>query len=416
MRKGWLTSGVVFLSLISLFNDASSELLYPVLPIYLTTIGFTGLWIGIVEGIAEAAAGLSKGWFGKWSDVRGERLPFVRFGYAISSLAKPLIVLFPNVFWVLFMRVSDRFGKGIRTGARDAMLADQTLPEHRGKVFGFHRSFDTIGAFVGPLIALWYMITHRGESLSTLFYVAFIPCAVTMLTLFLLKDNTTVKNPEAEKPSWKAIFSYWKEAPTSYRKVVGGFLLFALVNSSDLFLLMALRAVHAGMDNIYFGYQFSPDEISVLYYILFNLFYAAFSYPAGYFSDKYNPKSIFIIGLICFVITYSGFAWMMWIDPIILPTWFPIVLMVVYGLYAALSEGISKTWISNIVPKTEKASALGFFAGAGSIALLFASSTAGALWHFLAPWVVFAVTAVLVFVVIFYLIAFTQKPRKEDSA
>ncbi len=414
MRKSWLTSGVVLLSMVSLFNDASSELLYPVLPIYLGTVGLTGLWIGIIEGVAETAAGLSKGWFGKWSDARGERLPFIRFGYAIRSLAKPLIVFFPNAFWVLFMRASDRFGKGIRTAARDALLADQSDPQHRGKVFGFHRSFDTIGAFIGPLIALWYMITHRGESLATLFYVAFIPCTVTILTLFLLKDKSANKNPDAKPPSWKAMFSYWREAPASYRKVVGGFLLFALVNSSDLFLLMALRIVHTGMDNTYFGYSFSPEEISVIYYILFNFFYAAFSYPAGYFSDKYNPKSVFIIGLFCFVLTYAGFAWMMYIYPVKPPVFVPILLMIIYGVYAALNEGISRSWISNIVPDTQKASALGFFAGAGSIALLFASSTAGALWELVAPWTVFALTGVLVFVVIFYLVAFTKKPSRES--
>ena len=146
MQKHWLTRGVLIISLVSLFNDASSELLYPVLPIYLGTIGLTGLWIGIIEGVAEAAAGLSKGWFGKWSDMRGERLPFIRFGYFISSLAKPLIVLFPNVVWAMFMRASDRLGKGVRTGARDALLAHESDPKHRGKVFGFHRGFDTLAA------------------------------------------------------------------------------------------------------------------------------------------------------------------------------------------------------------------------------------------------------------------------------
>lgn len=414
MQKHWLTRGVLIISLVSLFNDASSELLYPVLPIYLGTIGLTGLWIGIIEGVAEAAAGLSKGWFGKWSDMRGERLPFIRFGYFISSLAKPLIVLFPSVIWAMFMRASDRLGKGVRTGARDALLAHESDPKHRGKVFGFHRGFDTLGAFIGPMIALWYMITHRGEPLTNLFYIALIPGIITMITLMFLKDKHAEKTHNTKLPSWKATFSYWKESNSTYRRVVGGFLLFAIVNSSDLFLLMALREVHTGLDNCYFGYCFSPEEMSVLYYILFNFFYAALSYPAGYFSDKYNPKPIFITGLCCFIVTYTGFAWMMWVTPEKPPVWFPIVLMAIYGMYAALNDGISKAWISVIVPNSEKASALGFFAGAGSIALLFASSTAGALWELVAPWSVFAVTAVLVFIVIFYLGAFTQKPRNEE--
>lgn len=414
MQKHWLTRGVLIISLVSLFNDASSELLYPVLPIYLGTIGFAGLWIGIIEGVAEAAAGLTKGWFGKWSDMRGERLPFIRFGYFLSSLAKPLIVVFPNVFWAMFMRASDRLGKGVRTGARDALLAHESDPKHRGKVFGFHRGFDTLGAFIGPMIALWYMITHRGESLTNLFYIALIPGVITMITLMFLKDKHAEKKTATKLPSWKATFSYWKESNSTFRRVVGGFLLFAIVNSSDLFLLMALRAVHTGMENIYFGYQFSPEEMSILYYILFNFFYAAFSYPAGYFSDKYNAKTIFITGLCCFIVTYAGFAWMMWMTPAKPPVYLPVLLMTVYGIYAALNDGISKAWISNIVPKNEKASALGFFGGAGSIALLVASSSAGALWELVAPWTVFAVTAVLVFVVIFYLGIFTEKPRHEE--
>jgi MFS family permease len=415
MQKHWLTRGVLVISLVSLFNDASSELLYPVLPIYLGTIGMTGLWIGIIEGVAEATAGLSKGWFGKWSDMRGERLPFIRFGYLLSSLAKPLIVLFPNVAWALFMRASDRLGKGVRTGARDALLAHESDPKHRGKVFGFHRGFDTVGAFIGPIIALWYMITHRGEPLTNLFYIALIPGVITMIVLMFLKDKHAEKKPAAKLPSWKAIFSYWKESNPNFRKTVGGFLLFAFVNSSDLFLLMALRAVHTGLDNTYFGYSFSPEEMSILYYILFNFFYAALSYPAGYFSDKFNPKSIFITGLICFITTYSGFAWMMFIAPEKPPVYLPILLMGLYGMYAALNDGISRAWISNIVPKNEKASALGFFGGAGSIALMFACAGAGALWEFVAPWSVFAVTAVLVFIVIFYLGIFTKKPRNEED-
>lgn len=414
MQKRWLTGGVVILSLVSLFNDASSELLYPVLPIYLGTIGFGALWIGIIEGIAEAAAGLSKGWFGKWSDMRGERLPFIRFGYLLSSLAKPLIVVFPNVFWAIFMRSSDRLGKGVRTGARDALLSHESDPQHRGKVFGFHRSFDTIGAFVGPSIALWYMLSHRGEPITNMFYIALIPGALTMLTLMLLKDKHAAKTGAKQLPSWKATFNYWKESGSAYKKVVGGFLLFALINSSDLFLLMALREIHTGMENVYFGYRFTPEEMTVLYYILFNLFYAALSFPAGYLSDKYNPKTIFIIGLCFYIITYLGFAWWMWLAPIKPPIYFMVALMALYGVYAALNEGISKAWISVLVPKNEKASALGFFSGAGSIALLFASTIAGALWAFAGPWTVFAATACLVFVVIFYLGMFTEKPIHKE--
>src|ERR1051326_1331948 len=139
------------LGLVSLFNDISSEMLYPIMPIYLKSIGFTALWIGILEGIAEAVVGLSKGYFGKLSDEKGKRLPFIQLGYFLSAISKSMLALFANVFWVLFARSGDKFGKGIRTSARDAMLSDEAEHNHKGQIYGLHRSMDTIGAAIGPL-------------------------------------------------------------------------------------------------------------------------------------------------------------------------------------------------------------------------------------------------------------------------
>lgn len=236
MQKKWLTKTVFIISLVSLLNDAASELLYPVLPIYLAGIGFGAMWIGVIEGIAEAAAGLSKGWFGKWSDMRGERLPFIRFGYILSSLAKPLIVLFPNIFWAVFMRSTDRLGKGVRTGARDAMLSLNSPSEHRGKVFGFHRAMDTIGAFIGPSLALWWIMTHRGTNIKEIFYLALIPAALSLLVLLFLKEKKTPPNGHGT-PGLKNMFSYWSEGSKEFRKTISGLLLFGLCNSSTCFFL-----------------------------------------------------------------------------------------------------------------------------------------------------------------------------------
>ncbi len=413
MPKHWLTRSIFLLSVVSLFNDAASELLYPVLPVYLAGIGFSGLWIGIIEGIAEGVAGLSKGWFGKLSDLRGERLPFIRFGYLLSALAKPLIVLFPNILWALFMRSSDRLGKGIRTGARDALLTHESHAKNRGKVFGFHRSMDTLGAFIGPSIALWWLMSHRGENIDSLFYIALVPGILTLIALYFLKDSHASPKAIKKLPSYKLAFSYWKESNSSFRKVVGGFLLFALFNSSDLFLLMAIREIHDGQMHTYFGLTFTANEMMVLYYILFNFVYAVLAFPAGYLSDKLNPKTIFLVGLMFFVFTYAGFAYMLFGETQ-KPGLIPVLLMISYGTYAALNEGISKAWISVIVPQDQKASAFGFFAGAGSIAVLFANIFGGVLWSFISPWSLFALSAVLTFVVIFYLAMFTQKPEKNE--
>ena len=153
----YISRTVWILSLVSLFTDTASEMLYPIMPIYLKTIGFSIVLIGILEGVAEATAGLSKGYFGKLSDISGRRVPFVQIGYAFSAISKPMMAIFTFPIWIFFARTIDRFGKGIRTGARDAILSDEATPQTKGKIFGFHRSMDTLGAVIGPALALIYL-------------------------------------------------------------------------------------------------------------------------------------------------------------------------------------------------------------------------------------------------------------------
>ena len=145
MKRKIITKTVLILSLVSLFTDIASEMLYPIMPIFLRSIGFSVLLIGILEGVAEATAGLSKGYFGKLSDTKGKRLPFVQWGYFLSAISKPMMAMFVYPLWIFFARTTDRFGKGIRTGARDAILSDESSKENKAKVFGFHRSLDTAG-------------------------------------------------------------------------------------------------------------------------------------------------------------------------------------------------------------------------------------------------------------------------------
>ena len=153
----YITRTIWILSLISLFTDMASEMLYPIMPIYLKSIGFSIVLIGILEGVAEATAGLSKGYFGKLSDASGKRVPFVQVGYALSTISKPMMAMFIYPLWIFFARTIDRLGKGIRTGARDALLSDEAPAEVKAKVFGFHRSMDTLGAAIGPSLALLYL-------------------------------------------------------------------------------------------------------------------------------------------------------------------------------------------------------------------------------------------------------------------
>ena len=254
----FITKTVWTLSLVSLFTDTASEMLYPIMPIYLKTIGFSIILIGILEGLAEATAGLSKGYFGKLSDNTGKRIPFVQMGYMLSSFSKPMMAIFAYPVWIFFARTIDRIGKGIRTGARDAILSDEATPETKGKIFGFHRSMDTFGAVLGPSLALVYLYFYP-QDYKTLFYIAIVPGLFAVITSFLLKDKSIPIVKEYKRTTFFSFLNYWKESPTEYRKLLIGLLAFALFNSSDVFLL--LKAKQAGLS----------DSMVIGAYIFYNL-------------------------------------------------------------------------------------------------------------------------------------------------
>ena len=191
-----------------MFTDTASEMLYPVLPIYLKTIGFSVILIGILEGVAEATAGLSKGYFGKLSDNSGRRAPFVQLGYALSTISKPMMAVLAYPLWIFFARTIDRLGKGIRTGARDAILSDEATPATKGKVFGFHRSMDTFGAVIGPSLALLYLYYYPQEY-KTLFYIAFIPGLVAIAVSFFLKDKKVTTTRENAATPFFSFLKYY---------------------------------------------------------------------------------------------------------------------------------------------------------------------------------------------------------------
>lgn len=365
------------LSLVSLFNDISSEMLYPIMPIYLSSIGFSALWIGILEGVAEAVVGLSKGYFGKLSDEKGKRLPFIQIGYFLSALSKPMFAILTYPMWILFARTSDKLGKGIRTGARDAMLSDEASRENKGKVFGFHRAMDTVGAAIGPLLALAYLHYNPGEY-KLLFFIAFAPAMVSvLLTLFIREKKKFPSTPmgiTTAKGNFFSYFSYWKKSSVEYRSVTIGLLLFALFNSSDVFLL--LMAKNAGIS----------DQNIILVYVFYNLVYALAAFPLGHLGDKIGMRKTFILGLACFCVAYAGMAFVQ-------NTAMLLAIFSVYGIYIASTEGISKAWIAKIAPQNETATAIGFHASAQSIALMIASSMAGLIWVLTSPQVTFLVSA-----------------------
>jgi len=235
-----ITRAVLLLSVVSLFTDVASEMLYPIMPMYLTSIGFSVALIGLLEGIAEATAGLSKGYFGNLSDSIGKRKIFVQLGYSLSAISKPMMAVFTFPLWIFGARTLDRLGKGIRTGARDAMLSAETTPEFKGRVFGFHRAFDTIGAALGPLAALIFLIFYPAQY-RTLFLLAFIPGVIAIAITFLVKEDRKIQNTKMSalvaRPGFFSFLKYWKIAPREFRLLVVGLLFFTLMNSSDVLLL-----------------------------------------------------------------------------------------------------------------------------------------------------------------------------------
>ena len=372
-RFAYLTRAVWLLSLISLFTDLASEMLYPVMPLYLQSIGFSVVFIGLLEGVAEAVAGLSKGYFGQWSDRLGRRVPFVQWGYGLSALSKPMLAVLATPAWVLLARTVDRLGKGLRTGARDALLSDETIPANKGKVFGFHRSMDTLGAVLGPTAALLWLAVHPGQ-FRPLFLWAFVPGVLAVAITLLLRERPAAPSPRPVRPFW-ASFGYWRVAPPAYRRVVGALLVFALFNSSDAFLLLLAR--QRGMS----------DTAVIGLYILYNAVYVLSAWPLGHLADRIGPRRLLVAGLLVFAVVYGGVA-------LAHSGGAFAALFALYGLYAASTEGVAKAWVSNLCAKSDTGAAMGTFGGLGSLAALVASLSAGALWQLAGPSWTFGVSVV----------------------
>lgn len=380
-----ITRAVWVLSIVSLLTDISSEMLYPVMPVYLRHIGFSVVLIGLLEGFAEAAAGLSKGYFGKLSDHTGKRLPFVQAGYFFSAISKPMMVAFTYPWWVFSARTLDRLGKGIRTGARDAILSDESSPETKGKVFGFHRSMDTLGAVIGPALALLFLYWYPGNY-KLLFLIAFLPGLLGVLATFLVHPKHRRVQIQTQTPfSFFSFLRYWKESPPAYRHLLFGLLGFALINSSDVFLLLMMKN------------QGLSDTAVIGTYVFYNLIYALTAFPAGIIADKFGLKRTLIAGIFIFALVYFGMAFNT------SPMGF-YALFFLYGVYAACTEGISKALISNIADKKDTATAIGTFTALGSLMTLLASSLAGALWYEFGAQALFLFSGIGALIVIIYFV------------
>jgi MFS family permease len=384
-----ITRTIWILSLVSLCTDVASEMLYPVMPVYLKSIGFSVVLIGVLEGFAEAIAGLSKGYFGKMSDNTGRRIPFVRWGYGLSALSKPMMALLTYPLWIFLARSADRIGKGIRTGARDAMLSDEATPETKGRVFGFHRGMDTLGAVIGPTAALLFLYFRPGHY-KTLFYLAFLPGILAIILTYMVRDKHAVPKENRLKTRFRDFFQYWQNGPPQYRKLVGGLLVFTLFNSSDVFLLLKVK--EAGLS----------DTATIGVYIFYNVVYALAAYPAGIIADRLGLKRVFVTGMLLFALVYLGMALNMQ------PGFF-FALFALYGIYAAATEGVTKAWITNITDRRDSGAAIGTYTGFQSICTMLASALAGFIWYRFGAAATFLITAIMTFAVFVYFIVAVKK-------
>jgi len=372
--QGIITRSILLVSLVSFFNDIGSEMLYPIMPVFLSSIGFSVVLIGLLEGFAEATAGLSKGYFGNLSDKTGRRVPFVRFGYMLSALSKPMMAAFAYVWWIFIARTTDRLGKGIRTSARDALLSDETIPENKGRVFGFHRAFDTLGAAIGPILALLYLHFYPGEY-RLLFIIAFLPGLAAVFLTFFLHEKKKTPSEKVSLPGFFSFLAYRHKATRPYKLLLAGLLAFTLFNSSDAFLLLGLK--NSGMS----------DTSMIGYYIFYNLVYALAAYPVGILADRLGLHRTLVAGFVVFSVVYlgMGFAAGMWQFG---------TLFLLYGIYASATEGVSKALITNISRKEDTATALGLYNALASIFTMLASSMAGLIWYTMGPKAMFIFSGV----------------------
>jgi len=352
----WLTRNVRVLSAVSFLQDAASELLYPLLPIYLTAVlGAPASVVGAVEGAAEGAASLTKLAAGPLGD-RFARRPLIATGYGMAALGKVMVAAASAWPGVLAGRVFDRLGKGIRGAPRDALLVVDIDEAARGRVFGFHRAMDTLGAVVGPLLGLagYELLDHQ---IAPLLWVAVVPAVLSVALVFLARE----KPRTMARPRRRVIFARVDELPRRFWRVTAVLVLFGVVNFPDALLLLRLNEI-----------GFSVVEV-ILAYVTYNAVYAVSSYPAGLLSDRIPRQAVFGIGLVFFAVGYAGLG----LTTNSVAAW---LLIGVYGLFTGCTDGVGKAWISSLVGLDVQASAQGVFQGASGFAVLAAGLWAGFLW------------------------------------
>ncbi len=397
-----LSKNVRSLGWVSLFNDIASEMIYPLLPLFLNTVLGAGVvFIGLIEGIAESISSFLKLFSGWFSDRFQKRKGLIFFGYFLASMIRPFIGLATSGYHVLFLRFFDRIGKGVRSSPRDALLSQSCGEAERGKAFGFQRAMDHAGAMVGPLIASFLMAVFT-KDLRIIFLLAFIPSLFCLWILWRgVTDVSPAKNSNGAKKEQSPVSSppklNWREWDRKFKYFLLIITLFTLGNSSDAFLL--LRAQDLGIHVV---------SIPILWFV-FHLSKTVLSIPGGVLSDRIGRKKVMVLAWIIYGLVYLGFAfasgpYQIWL------------LFIVYGFFYGLAEGTEKAWVSDLVEESRRGTAYGAYHFCIGIAALPASLLMGFLWKAIGVQWAFTFGALMALIAAFLTIVLMGSDQKEKKS
>ncbi len=362
-RPVWLSRNLFAISWVSLLQDAASEMLYPLMPIFLNSVlGAPAAIIGAIEGAAEGAMSLTKlasAWINRWVP----RKAMVAIGYGGAALGKFIIALAAAWPVVMIGRVVDRLGKGLRSAARDAILVQGVSGRDRGKVIGFHRTSDTLGAVIGPALALSLLSLFDGDLRSVL-WVAVIPAVLSTIAVFFIRDNdlANVRQPRIKVQNAQGQANQQVGLTKRLKALIWMLAIFSLANFPD-----ALILLHLSQEG------FSVVEVVGLY-LLFNIAYASMSFPFGLLSDRLKPQQVYALGLLCFSIAYVGFA-------ITQDQTISALLVIVYGGFAAANDVVGKSWVSRLAKDNQQLLVQSRLQGLSGLGLLVAGIWAGLAWN-----------------------------------
>jgi len=356
-----ITRNIFIMGMVSLFTDLSSQMVFPLIPLFLTTVLGCGAYaVGIVEGAAETTASLLKVVSGYWSDKIRKRKPFVLFGYGMSTITKPLFALANIWTFVLFVRVIERIGKGIRTAPRDALIAESCDESVRGKAYGFHRAADGIGSTLGAVLAL-LLLPMWGY--RNIFLFALVPGIISVFIIFFIQEKNSPAKQETKKVSVKLSL---KELPANLRFFIIVSSVFALGHFGYAFLL--LRAKNIGL----------ADNTAILLYVVFYIAYSICVIPLGIVSDKVGRKAVLMAGYVLFCITSLGLLVTSGLYSIVL-------FFIIYGICYAMIDGTQRAFVVDLAPQHLRGTALGVFHTAIGLVALPGGYIAGLLWDKVSP-------------------------------